>query len=86
MHADPGLRGLPRPTAVSGQVYIVAANMVLAIAVLSDGGTVPITIGIDSEGDECRLDDSDLVGFVAGSDWTGWWYEPIINYNFSSNH
>lgn len=72
---DPGSAGPTGPLAPR----LEAVNLREALVLLSDGSLVPITVGLDSLGDECGLDDPDLCGFVFGSDDGGWWFGNIAD-------
>lgn len=81
-HPDPAVLGLPSASTISPELGIDAVNMTLALALLSDGTTVPIVRGEDRDGDECGLCDDGLYCFVCGSDWTGWWWRFAAEFNF----
>jgi hypothetical protein len=77
VEADPTETIFPRFRTVA----LEAINLDLALGRLSNGRYVRITSGFDRSGEDCRLDDDRLWGFVSGSDELGWWWDEIGNYN-----
>lgn len=63
---------------------IEAVNRAQAIALLSDGTTLPVTNWFDSWGDECEPQEA--VSCVAGQEGSDWWSIDLSQFASTPTH